>query len=240
MIRATVATVLSGRAWEPRLVATARQTGRLRVAGRAYSPEDLGRFGSIDCVIVGSETAWLSKELIHSWQRRGCRVVGLHRVGDRPGASLLADADLVVPHDQDPIDLVHRIGLLPFSSTPTSPSTAVTAVTGVRGSPGGTTVAMALGAVLPDSIVLDGDTSPGLAPMFGLPADHGEALTHVVALSPTYKVKVKSASNWSKLGPQTLEPTTIASQRELRTNVIVDAGLLNPPRSHHPLSMDPS
>jgi hypothetical protein len=228
MMRPTVATVLSGRSWEPRLVATARQTGRLRVAGRAYAPEDLRRYGSIECVIVGSETAWLSKEFIHSWQRQGCRVVGLHPAGDQPGALLLAGADLVVPHDQDPIDLVHRIGLLPFNTTPASPQTTVTAVSGVRGSPGGTTVAMALGSVLRDSIVLDADPSPGLGPMFGLPADGGDDLTYDVALSETCQVRVKSTGNWSKVGAAVLPQTTITSQRQLRANVVVDTGLLDP------------
>ncbi len=228
MMRPAVATVLSGRPWEPRLVATARQTGRLRVVGRAYAPEDLKRFGSVESVIVGSETAWLSKELIQSWRHRGRRVVGLHPVGDRPGAALLADTDLVVPHDHDPIDLVHRIGLLPFSSSPTSPVTAVTAVTGVRGSPGCTTIAVALGAVLPDSVVLDADTSPGLVPMFGLPPDSEDALIHELALSPTCNVKVKPSGNWPRAGLHALPPATIATQRELHANVVVDTGLLEP------------
>ena len=228
MMRPAVATVLSGRAWEPRLVATARQTGRLRVVGRAYAPEDLGQFGSVECLIVGSETAWLSKELIRNWQRRGCRVVGLYPFGDRPGASLLADADLVVPHHHNPIDLVHRIGLLPFSSPRTPTMTAVTAVTGGRGSPGCTTIAVALGAVLPDSVVLDADTSPGLVPMFGLPPDSEDALIHELALSPTCKVRVKSAGNWPSAGLRALSPATVAAQRELHANVVVDAGLLEP------------
>ena len=72
-MRPAVATVLSPRMWEPDLVGHARRTAAVRIVGRAYEPEDLLRMGSLEAVVVGAETSWLTAALIRSWRSRGWR-----------------------------------------------------------------------------------------------------------------------------------------------------------------------
>ena len=55
--RPMVATVLSARPWEARLVAMARAAGSIRVVGRLYQPEDFERLRQVDVLVVGAETS---------------------------------------------------------------------------------------------------------------------------------------------------------------------------------------
>lgn len=82
-----VATVLSAREWEARLVAGARSSASVRLVLRAFRPAEVAeRAASLDIVVVGSETPWATPARIGSWLRLGLRVVGVHPVGDRPAA----------------------------------------------------------------------------------------------------------------------------------------------------------
>ena len=74
MRRPRVATVLTAQPWEAELVARARETGRVRIVGRGYRPEDI--VGSDpDIAVVGFETAWLDDDVIGWWRLRGIDTV---------------------------------------------------------------------------------------------------------------------------------------------------------------------
>ena len=68
-----VATVLSARPWEARLVAMARAAGSIRVVGRLYQPEDLERLRRVDVLVVGAETTWATPARVRSWCEPGDR-----------------------------------------------------------------------------------------------------------------------------------------------------------------------
>lgn len=222
-MRPRLATVLSGREWEPDLVEASRRTGRLRVVGRAYQPEELENFGPIDCIAVGSETAWLDSEFIQRWKRRGTRVVGVHPAGDNPGARLFskAHADLVTPDTAEPIDLVHRISLLSLDPRPVSVLSRVTAVTGTQGAPGRTSVAVGLSLALGKSFLIDAEVCPGVGPRFSLPPDADRLIIGEQAISFAHPY-----SSTSSVGGAQLR-TAISNARSSYANVVIDCGILD-------------
>ena len=223
-MRPRLATVLSGRGWEPQLVSASRKTGQLRVVGRAYNPEDLDRFGTVDCIAVGSETAWLNPDLIGHWKRRGSRVIGIHPLRDEPSQRLFseADADLVLPDTVDATELVHRINLLSLDPSPVSTHSQVVAVTGTQGAPGRTSVAVSLALALEDSFLIDGEHLPGVGPLFSL----GPGLEHLDIGHHQLRFN-HPASAQPSIGPPRLA-ATIGASRLSYSSVLVDLGVLEP------------
>lgn len=142
-----VATVLSAREWETRLVAAARDTAAVRLVLRAFLPDEvLDRAADLDVVVVGSETPWASAARIASWVRVGLQVVGIHPVGDRPAAERLASAGAhLVLADDIPADAILReIRLIEPAAERGRPVHPLTVVTGAAGAPGRTEIALAL------------------------------------------------------------------------------------------------
>ena len=170
-----VATVLSARDWESRLVAAARASASVRLLLRAFLPDEvLDRSGDLDVVVVGSETPWASAARIRAWSRAGLRVTGIHPPGDRPAAERLreAGADLVLPDDLPAETLLREIRLLePAAARPDATSSCV-AVTGARGAPGRTEISLALAWIAAGSsraTLVDADLeAPAIAIRMGI------------------------------------------------------------------------
>ena len=143
-----VATVLSAREWEARLVAAARDSAAVKLVLRAYLPDEVSRqANSIDVVVAGTETPWVTPTRVAAWRRLGIRVVGVHPRADRPAADRLSagGADLILDETLEVDQLVREIRLLdPESREQLSNSGRVIAVTGIRGGPGRTEIATAL------------------------------------------------------------------------------------------------
>lgn len=144
-----VATVLSAREWEPKLVAHARDSASVRIIVRAYQPQDIDRHtGDIDVVVVGGEVSWATPAHVASWKRRGLGVVGVVPQGDTPAERVLESggADEVVPDTIDPSALVQAIRFVAPAAVrelPEAQDSRLTAVVGARGAPGCTEVAIA-------------------------------------------------------------------------------------------------
>jgi MinD-like ATPase involved in chromosome partitioning or flagellar assembly len=170
-----VATVLSAREWEARLVSAARATATVRLVLRAFLPSEVSdRADELDAVIVGSETPWATPARLSSWRRLGVRVVGIHPVGDRPAEARLraSHADLVLSDDL-PVDTILReIRLLEPAADRTEVTADLIVVTGGRGGPGRTEVAIALAWSLSGrrpTILIDADlAAPGIAVRLGI------------------------------------------------------------------------
>ncbi len=176
MSRPRIATVLTAREWEPRLVDAARRKRSVRVVRRAYEPSDLDHAAPLDGVVVGSETSWVTAAAIRSLRRRNIGIVGIYPAGDRPGRELLQSGgvDTALPDSTDPdrlLDVVARVAA-PAIAGPAKAGRTIT-VTGPRGAPGRTEVAVALGVLgagRTRTVILDLDTrAPGVAFRLGLP-----------------------------------------------------------------------
>jgi MinD-like ATPase involved in chromosome partitioning or flagellar assembly len=172
-----VATVLSAREWESRLVAAARDTALLKLVLRAFVPDEVTSHASgIDVVVAGSETPWVTPTRVAAWRRAGLRVVGVHARSDRPGADRLraGGADLVLFDDLDTESLIREIRILDVvGSDAMERSGRLVAVTGAHGSPGVSEVAVALAwnaAGRGDAVLVDADlAAPSIAVRLGLP-----------------------------------------------------------------------
>lgn len=171
-----LATVLSAREWEARLVAAARATASVRLTLRAFRPDEISdRRDDLDVVVVGSETPWASGARLVSWRRSGLRVVGVHPAGDGPGQRqlLASDLDLVLPDDLPAEVMLREIRLLDPPAARESAEHPLVAVTGPRGAPGRTEVALALAWVLADegrTVLVDADLeAPAVAVRLGCP-----------------------------------------------------------------------
>lgn len=172
-----VATVLSAREWESRLVAMARDTAMVRLVLRAFVPDEVTTHaGEIDVVVAGAETPWVTPTRVAAWRRLGLRVVGLHPPADRPAADRLVagGADLVLSDDLDAEAIVREIRLLDVtSSTEAEKQGRIVVVTGVHGAPGVTEVAIGLAwneVGRAATVLVDGDLScPSIAVRLGLP-----------------------------------------------------------------------
>lgn len=171
-----VATVLSAREWEARFVSEARDSAAVKLVLRAYLPDEVASHAdSIDVVIAGAETPWVTPTRVAAWRRLGLRVVGVHPRLDAPAADRLTagGADLVFEDDLDCEQMVREIRLLE-ATIPESETVRerVIAVTGTRGGPGRTEVATALAwaaAGLGESVLLDADLAgPSVAVRLGL------------------------------------------------------------------------
>jgi len=165
-----VATVLSAREWEARLVSAARSSASVRLVLRAFLPSEVSDHADdLDAVVVGSETPWATPARLASWRRLGLLVVGIHPTGDRPAAARLhaAQADLVIADDL-PVDaMLREIRLLEPAADRAGSTSRLFAVTGARGAPGRTEIAVALAWVLSRSevtVLIDADLeAPGIA-----------------------------------------------------------------------------
>jgi MinD-like ATPase involved in chromosome partitioning or flagellar assembly len=171
-----VATVLSAREWEARLVATARASATVRLVLRAFLPSEVSeRIGELDVVVVGSETPWATPARLASWKRMGVRVIGVHPAGDQPAASRLraGHSDLVLSDDLPAEAMLREIRLLEPSASRPAPVSRLFAVTGGRGAPGRTEIAIGLAWVIAGSeptVVVDADLqAPAMAIRLGVP-----------------------------------------------------------------------
>lgn len=183
-----VATVLSARAWEGRLVTEARASASVRLVMRVFRPEEIADgAGSIDVVVVGSETPWATPARINSWHRLGLRVVGIHPVGDRAALERLRSSrvDLIMADDVEAEAVLREIRLLEPAAGRVEVAGRLVAVTGARGSPGRTEMAVSLGARIGrcgPTILVDADAAaPGVAIRLGIPPrpDLADAVDHV-------------------------------------------------------------
>lgn len=169
-----MATVVSARSWEARLVEAARQSALIRIVQRVCQPSDLRH--PLDVVVLGSETAWTSPAQIRAIRSRGSRVVGVYPSGDRPGRELLSEADVALPDTTCPESLVRSIAKLQ-APIPAPQRARLITVTGPRGAPGRTEVAIAIGRLMARTagvVLLDLDTeAPSIALKLGLPPSPG-------------------------------------------------------------------
>lgn len=149
--RPRVATVLSSSDWESNFSTLATTSSMIRLIARfEQDPVDDQR---MDVIIVGSDTPWLSAEVIRRWRARGTAVIGICRPEDKPGLELLRQADEVRSSTVDPESLLHLARLLGIreADQPAGPGRRSWYVTGPHGSPGRTEVAIALAAATANS-----------------------------------------------------------------------------------------
>jgi hypothetical protein len=222
-----VATILSAREWESRLVAAARDTAMIRLVLRAFLPDEVGtRAAGIDVVVAGSETPWVTPTRVAAWKRLGLRVVGIHPTSDRPGAERLraGGADLVLPDDLDAEALVREIRVLDMDAADEPAATGrFTVVTGVHGAPGVSEIAIALAwneAGRSDCVLLDGDlVAPSLAVRLGLPPrpDLADVVDRSIA-EPTPVLDGVPAIGSLQVIPGVMRSGAIG----LRTDVVLD------------------
>jgi MinD-like ATPase involved in chromosome partitioning or flagellar assembly len=171
-----VATVLSAREWESRLVAAARSSATVRLVLRAFLPGEVSeQSGSLDVVVVGSETPWATTARLLAWRRDGLSVVGVYPVGDRPAADRLraAEVDVVLPDDLSAEAMLREIRLIEPAAHRTEGTAPLIAVTGARGAPGRTEVALAVAwnssGRVPTTLIDADLDAPGLAIRLGIP-----------------------------------------------------------------------
>jgi len=172
-----VATVLSARDWEPDLVAEAREHASLRIVLRAYRPEEIDQFaGDVDVVVAGVETSWVTPGLIAGWRRKGLHVIGIHPVGDLPGAELLSigGVDECLADSTPVASLVQSIQFVAASLERPVPEQLgrSVVVVGNRGGPGATEVSLAVAhneGRRRSTVIIDGDVAgPALAVRLGV------------------------------------------------------------------------
>ena len=229
MNRPRVATVLSAREWEPRLVDAARRDPQIRIVRRAYEPQDLDRSAPLDAVVVGSETAWITSARIHSLRKTGIRVIGVYPEGDRPGRDLLhrGGVDVALPDTTPPEELLTTASMMRCEGAPARQGKLI-AVTGPRGAPGRTEVAISIGHLLAQNasvalIDLDLD-APAISFRMGM--QPGPDLIDSAEILRT---------NGQRGVPQAGTPTIIAGPRPLHRTAdpkpvvadLVDASLSN-------------
>ncbi len=179
--RPMVATVLSARPWEARLVAMARAAGSIRVVGRLYQPEDLDRLRQVDVLVVGAETSWATPARVRSWRNRGIAVLGVVPEGDMPAAARFTASGAMVTLEQAPLQsLLAAIRIAARSRNLVSGGQGrLAVVVGTRGAPGVTEVSLALATGISDNLrtlLVDLDLSaPSLGLRLGLPPRSGLA-----------------------------------------------------------------
>ena len=220
-MRPALATVLSARTWEPTLVRLARASALARVVGRAWESTTIDTSGP-DVVVVGAETAWLSKALVAAWQGVGRAVVGVHRsdAPDERAAVIALGVDAAVG-DDDVEQILLRACRMASHPRPIGP---LVAVTGPRGAPGRSTVALAIGAGLADATVVDADPEPNLGPLLGLPPGPiRDDLVRSLRASGTIPGIHRTAGTrvWAPFGPI---PGEALSCLRASGPVVVDAG----------------
>jgi hypothetical protein len=181
--RPMVATVLSARPWEARLVAMARAAGSIRVVGRLYQPEDLDRLRRVDVLVVGAETSWATPARVRSWRDRGIAVLGVVPEGDKPAAARFTGSGALVTLEHAPLpSLLASIRLAAERRREVPGGRGrVAVVVGTRGAPGVTEVAFALASGMSENLrtlLVDLDLgAPTLGLRLGLPLGSGLAET---------------------------------------------------------------
>ncbi|MDX1690069.1 MAG: hypothetical protein R3290_03490 [Acidimicrobiia bacterium] len=244
-----IATVLSARDWESRLVAHARETAAVRLVLRAYRPADVeGRTGDLDAVVAGAETSWVTPARIGAWRRSGIRVVGIHPAGDRPARDRLvaAGADDVLADDTPSEGITRAVRLLDPPAAPTGPPRGrVTAVVGPRGAPGRTEIAFGLATAFSDThdtLLVDLDLeAPALAVRLGLAPRpdvldasdgvHATGTLEDTALRGRNRLSVLVASHRPDqpgLRPEAADDLLTAAAARFE-RVVVDAGITSDP-----------
>jgi len=238
-----VATVLSAREWEARLVSAARATATVRLVLRAFLPSEVSDHADeLDAVIVGSETPWATPARLSSWRRLGVRVVGIHPVGDRPAEARLrsSHADLVLSDDLPADTILREIRLLEPAADRSDVTADLTVVTGARGGPGRTEVAVALAWTMSGrrpTILIDADlAAPGVAVRLGIRprpdlADavdvvHDEGVVPEQCLHRIGNLAVLPGAHRPGDPPLRPEPVfdAIEATRALGRSVVVDSG----------------
>lgn len=237
-----VATVLSAREWEARLVAAARTTAAVRLVVRAFRPDEiLERVSDIDVVVVGSEVPWATVARIAAWSRSGLRVVGVHPAGDRPAGERLAagGADVVIPDDVPTETMLREIRLLEPASSRAAAECPLIAVTGARGAPGRTEVALALAWLMSGqgtAVLADVDLeAPGVAIRMGIPprpdlADavdevHGSGSISATSLHAVGRLRVLPGSHRPGEPSLRIEPVQdVIDAIRSQAGVVVDCG----------------
>ena len=103
-----MATVISPRPWEPRLVAAIAESGLVRLTGRCYDPQEVP---AVDALVVGSEAPWLDREVIVSFRCRGIAVLGVYPPGDGPAIEMFcaASVDQLFSDTTDPLVILRSI-----------------------------------------------------------------------------------------------------------------------------------
>jgi MinD-like ATPase involved in chromosome partitioning or flagellar assembly len=236
-----VATVLSAREWEARLVAAARDSAALRLVLRAYLPDEVtSRAGEIDVVVAGSETPWVTPTRIAAWRRLGLQFVGVLPRADRPAAErfVAGGADLVIEEDLDPDQVVREIRLLDPSPRKTEANRSdVIVVTGPRGGPGRTEIAAAIAwaaAGRGEAALVDADLAgPSVAIRLGLPPrpDLADCVDAVLDRTPTPDLLTQTVGRL-RVVPGAHRPTGIRPEAAgdvvdtlaLAGRVVVDVG----------------
>jgi MinD-like ATPase involved in chromosome partitioning or flagellar assembly len=237
-----VATVLSARDWESRLVAQARSSASVRLVLRAFRPTEISdRAAAIDVVVVGSETPWATPARLGSWRRLGLRIVGVHPVGDRAAADRLraSSLDLTLADDLDAETMVREIRLLEPAAARGEGTAPLTVVTGGRGAPGRTEVAVAVAwiraSVAPIALV-DADLgAPGIALRLGIPPrpDLADAVdqVHATGMVPSALIhhvgRLRVVTGAHRPGEPPLRPEPVfdvVDALRASTPVVVDTG----------------
>lgn len=238
-MRPAIVTVVTTAAWESRLVETARSRGMVRLLGRCSTMRDVEmRLDSIDAVVVGVDTPWLTPTLCKTWRQSGVSVVGVVSSLHDPASRLLTGSDLVVNGDTPADRILAQIAALPRHCASVARARMVTVV-GPRGSPGCTEVALALAATgmcdVSSTILVELD---GEAPSLGVRLGVSPTRTPVI-VDPMLGRGFQTSSTPTGLhlltvpvlgGPLTESITAriIESARFRFDAVIVDAGPRNP------------
>lgn len=237
-----VATVLSAREWESRLVAAARSSATVRLVLRAFLPGEVSeQTESLDVVVVGSETPWATTARLMAWRRDGLRVVGVHPVGDRPAADRLraAEVDLVLPDDLGAEGMLREIRLIEPAAHRAEGTAPLVVVTGPRGAPGRTEIALALAwnssGRVPTTLIDADLDAPALAVRLGIPprpdlADavdsvHGSGSLPSAVLHAIGRLAVLPGSHRPGEPPLRPEPIfDVVDAARFSRKVVVDAG----------------
>ena len=174
-----VATVLTARDWEPRLVAHARETAAVRIVVRAFRPHDIDdHLDEIDVIVTSGDVSWVTPSHLQGWHDEGVGIVGLAIPGDDPAVRMLelGGVDEILPEHIDPRALVQAIRFVrpsPLARRDEGDRGTVVAVVGPRGAPGTTEVAIAYAAARSNrasAVLVDLDVeAPAIAIRMGLP-----------------------------------------------------------------------
>lgn len=218
-MRAGIATVHTPRAWEGELVQAARVTGLARVVRRCLRPVEVEMtLASVDIVVIGGETPWLSEYLVKAWRHTGTVVVGMVPPGDGPSRVLFerAGCDLVLDQGQPAVQVLTAVLGLVVDATPADRGEVITVV-GPRGAPGRSEMALGIAWLLSrrqPTLLVELDTeAPSLGLRLGLCPHLGLAAADPAVGEPVYRQK-------ARLSVVTLPPSVGSPGRSSVTRVL--------------------